>query len=72
MCFQRVRLVLAARGVDYEIIDINLKVKPDWFLDINPYGQVPVVEHKGKIIRESLIGFGEFTGWCVIFRGQGL
>lgn len=27
--------------------------------EINPYGQVPVVEHDGHLIRESAINFGE-------------
>ena len=57
---QRVRLIVAALDVPVEYIDVNLKDKPVWYIPkINPHGQVPVVEHEGKLIRESLIGFGE-------------
>lgn len=57
---QRVRLILAAKNIPSEEVNIHLKVKPEWFLSrINPYGQVPVLEHEGKLIRESLIAFGE-------------
>lgn len=58
---QRVRLIVAALDVPVEYIDVHLKDKPVWYIPkINPYGQVPVVEHEGRLIRESLIGFGEF------------
>ena len=59
-CMQRTRLIACAKGVPTEIINIHLKVKPDWFVKkINPHGKVPVIEHEGHIIRESLINFGE-------------
>jgi len=58
---QRVRLIVAAKNIPTEEINIHLKVKPDWFVPkINPYGKVPVVEHEGKLIRESLIAFGRY------------
>ena len=57
---QRVRLILAAKNVPHDEINIHLTAQPDWFgTRINPYGQVPVIERNGKIIRESLIIFGE-------------
>lgn len=53
---QRVRLVLAAKGVEYECVNINLKDKPGWFSDINPLGMVPAIEHSdGKVVYESAI-----------------
>lgn len=59
---QRTRLVAYAKGVPFEEIYVHLKVKPEWFVEkINPYGKVPVIEHEGHIIRESLINFGEQT-----------
>jgi glutathione S-transferase len=34
---------------------VNLKNKPDWFLERNPLGQTPVIEYKGHYIYESPI-----------------
>ena len=64
---QRTRLVAYAKGVSFEEINVHLKVKPDWFVEkINPLGKVPVIEHEGHIIRESLINFGELGCMCVL------
>lgn len=38
----------------YEVVNINLKNKPDWFFEKNPSGTVPVLEtSKGQLIWES-------------------
>ncbi|XP_078499860.1 glutathione S-transferase omega-1-like [Lissotriton helveticus] len=51
---QRTRIVLAAKGIKFEIININLRSKPEWFLDKDASGEVPVLEtSKGDIISES-------------------
>ncbi|XP_061492057.1 glutathione S-transferase omega-1 isoform X2 [Rhineura floridana] len=53
---QRTRLVLKAKGINHEIVNINLKNKPDWFFEKNPFGLVPVLEtSKGQLIYESPI-----------------
>ncbi|XP_006268676.4 glutathione S-transferase omega-1 [Alligator mississippiensis] len=53
---ERTRLVLKAKGIKHEIININLKNKPDWFFEKNPFGLVPVLEtSKGQLIYESPI-----------------
>ncbi|XP_028810756.1 glutathione S-transferase omega-1-like [Denticeps clupeoides] len=53
---QRARLVLHSKGIKHEIINVNLKDKPDWFLEKNPFGTVPVLETSGsQIIYESPI-----------------
>nr|XP_060624331.1 glutathione S-transferase omega-1 [Anolis sagrei ordinatus] len=53
---QRARLVLQAKGINHEIVNINLKNKPDWFFEKNPFGAVPVLEtSKGQLIYESPI-----------------
>lgn len=36
---QRVRLVLAAKGIEYETVNIQLKDKPEWLFDINSEGK---------------------------------
>ncbi len=40
---QRITALLEAKGTPYEVEYINLKEKPQWFLDISPTGQVPVL-----------------------------
>ncbi|XP_063818076.1 glutathione S-transferase omega-1-like [Pseudophryne corroboree] len=53
---QRARLVVLARGIKHEVININLKNKPDWFFEKSPLGLVPSVETSdGKIVYESPI-----------------
>lgn len=41
--------------IRYETVNINLQSKPDWFLQRNPLGLVPVLEQDDKIIYESLV-----------------
>lgn len=51
---QRVTALLEAKEVPYEIEFIDLKNKPQWFLDISPTGQVPVlVTEDGDALFES-------------------
>ncbi|CAH6943070.1 glutathione S-transferase omega-1 [Phodopus roborovskii] len=53
---QRVLMVLKAKGIRHEIININLKSKPEWFFKKNPAGLVPVLEDsKGRLISGSAI-----------------
>ncbi|XP_063163193.1 glutathione S-transferase omega-1 isoform X1 [Candoia aspera] len=53
---QRTQLVLKAKGIDHEIVNINLKNKPEWFFEKSPFGMVPVLEtSKGQLIYESPI-----------------
>lgn len=53
---QRARLVLHAKGIKHETININLKDKPEWFLEKNPLGLVPTLETgSGQVIYESPI-----------------
>ena len=40
---QRVTALLEAKKIQYEIEYISLKDKPQWFLDMSPNGQVPVL-----------------------------
>uniref|UniRef100_A0A672J6L5 Glutathione S-transferase omega n=1 Tax=Salarias fasciatus TaxID=181472 RepID=A0A672J6L5_SALFA len=53
---QRARLVLNAKGIKHEVVNINLMDKPDWFLEKNPLGLVPTLETSaGEVIYESPI-----------------
>ncbi|RUS91993.1 hypothetical protein EGW08_000206 [Elysia chlorotica] len=49
----RTRLVLNHKNIPHEEVNINLKEKPDWFLDLNPLGQVPVLQIDDKVIADS-------------------
>ena len=53
---QSTRLVLTTKGIRHEVININLKNKPEWFFKKNPSGLVPVLEtSQGQLICESAI-----------------
>lgn len=39
----------------FETINVDTKNKPDWFLEKNPLGLVPVLEQDDKIVYESAI-----------------
>lgn len=55
-CSQKVRTILAEKGIDYVSHHVNLArnehVTP-WFLGINPRGVVPVLVHDGEVHIES-------------------
>ena len=51
---QRVTGWLEAKGLPYEIEYISLKDKPQWFLDLSPNAQVPVlITESGQALFES-------------------
>ncbi len=51
---QRVTALLEAKNIPYEIEFISLSDKPQWFLEISPNGQVPVlITDKGRALFES-------------------
>ncbi|MES0811342.1 glutathione S-transferase family protein [Roseibium sp. SCPC15] len=51
---QRVTAMLEAKKIDYEIDYIDLKNKPQWFLDLSPTGQVPLlIAEDGTALFES-------------------
>lgn len=53
---QRTRLVLSAKGIKHDTVNINLRDKPEWFLEKNPLGLVPTLETAGgQVIYESPI-----------------
>ncbi|XP_078688503.1 glutathione S-transferase omega-1-like isoform X5 [Branchiostoma floridae x Branchiostoma belcheri] len=52
---QRTRLFLAAKGIEFETINIHLKEKPEWLFEKTPIGKVPVLEKDGDIVYESLV-----------------
>lgn len=52
---ERTRLVLAHYNIPHEVVNVNLKEKPEWFFQKNPLALVPVLEKGDKIVYESSI-----------------
>ncbi|XP_068114491.1 glutathione S-transferase omega-1-like [Hyperolius riggenbachi] len=53
---QRARLILIAKGIKHEVVNINLQDKPEWFFEKSPLGLVPSIETSdGKIVFDSPI-----------------
>ncbi|XP_069970736.1 pyrimidodiazepine synthase isoform X2 [Penaeus vannamei] len=52
---QRTRLILVAKNVKHDIVNVNLKTKPEWLFEKNPLGKVPALEKDGKMLFESLV-----------------
>ena len=42
------------KGLDFAVVNINLTSKPDWFLEMNPSGSIPVVEYEGEVVTGSV------------------
>ncbi len=53
---QRTRMLLQLKNVAFELIEIDItRPRPQWFLALNPLGQVPVIEHRGRVLNESSV-----------------
>ncbi|XP_018334393.1 pyrimidodiazepine synthase [Agrilus planipennis] len=52
---QRARLVLLAKNISHDIVNINLMNKPEWYFKIHPEGKVPALDTGSKVIVESLV-----------------
>ena len=46
-------IAMRAKDVEFEVTYINLREKPDWFLEISPHGKVPVLVVDGAPLFES-------------------
>ncbi|NNE83854.1 MAG: glutathione S-transferase family protein [Alphaproteobacteria bacterium] len=44
---------MRAKDVEFEVTYVNLRDKPDWFLEISPHGKVPVLKVGDEILFES-------------------
>src|SRR5579862_1421207 len=51
----KVRIVLAEKGVSYEVINVEAKGKPEDLLQLNPYGTVPTLIDRELALYESNI-----------------
>lgn len=52
---QRSVIALREKGVPYDVVYIDLADKPDWFLEISPFGKVPLLEVDGTVLFESAV-----------------
>ena len=53
----RVLLTLRALDLPFELIEVNLRAKEqksEAFLQMNPFGQVPVIDDNGTVIWDSI------------------
>ncbi|WP_237213234.1 glutathione S-transferase family protein [Falsiroseomonas oryziterrae] len=50
---QRAAIVLAEKGAPFTRTDIDLALKPDWFLAISPTGRVPLLRVDDEVLFES-------------------
>ena len=51
----RVRIVLAEKGVELEVVEIDLSDRPAWIYEKNSTGRVPVLEEDGRPLPESAV-----------------
>jgi glutathione S-transferase len=48
-------MVLLHKEIPFDYTEIDLANKPDWFLDVSPYGKVPALKVNGVTLYESAI-----------------
>ena len=52
---QRSVIILLEKGIDYDVTYIDLKNPPDWFLEISPFGKVPILRCGDVVLFESAV-----------------
>ena len=52
---QRCRIVLYEKGMDFQVIDVDLFNKPEDIAVMNPYAQVPILVERDLVLYESNI-----------------
>ena len=51
----RVRIVLAEKGVELDVVEVDLGDRPAWLYEKNATGRVPVLEEDGWVLPESAV-----------------
>jgi glutathione S-transferase len=57
-CSQKVRLSLAEKGIEWDSRHLDLRAgdtQTAAYLELNPRGVVPTLDHDGRIVRESTV-----------------
>ena len=49
----RTRLVLSGKGIEYDLVQVDLSDKPAWLRELNPRNRVPVLDVDGQVLWES-------------------
>jgi glutathione S-transferase len=49
----RTRLVLNGKGIEYDLVQVDLPDKPAWLRELNPRNRVPVLDVDGQVLWES-------------------
>jgi glutathione S-transferase len=49
----RTRLVLAGKGIEHELVEVDLSDKPAWLRELNPRNRVPVLKQGDTVLWES-------------------
>ena len=52
---QRSVITLLEKNIDFDITYIDIKHPPEWFLDISPFGKVPVLRCGDTVLFESAV-----------------
>lgn len=52
---QRSVITLLEKGIDFDITYIDIKNPPAWFLEISPFGKVPVLKLENAVLFESQV-----------------
>lgn len=52
---QRSRITLLKKQVDHKVTNVDLKNKPQWFLNISPLGKVPCLKVGDEVLFESSV-----------------
>jgi glutathione S-transferase len=56
----RVRIALAEKGVEAELVPVDLDDRPDWLWEKNPQGKVPVLEEDGGLVLPESVVIMEY------------
>jgi stringent starvation protein A len=51
----RVRIVLAEKALEYEVVEVDLDDRPEWIYEKNPLGKVPVLQEDDFVLAESAV-----------------
>jgi glutathione S-transferase len=51
----RARIALAEKGLEYEVMEVDLSDRPQWIYEKNSTGRVPVIEEDAWILPESSV-----------------
>ncbi|EDV28295.1 Pyrimidodiazepine synthase [Trichoplax sp. H2] len=49
------RLIMRRKGLDFDFYSIKMSDRPDFLQQLNPNGQIPVLEHGDTVVYETII-----------------